>query len=334
MQPIQKPWLEDNCRDKSKIVDYLNVTLDLRNGTYQPYTKPNNKTMYVHQQSNHPPTILKNIPTAINKRLSSIASNEAMFLTARQTYQEAISNGGYNYKLQYDKDAIQREGNNKRRKRNIIWYNPPYAKNVSTNIGRKFLQIIDKEFNKDHVLHKIINRNTVKVSYSCMPNIKAIIQRHNKGILQREDNTPKCNCRQRDSCPLNGQCLVTSVIYQAEVISGEERKVETYVGLTENTFKIRYTNHKASFTHRSKRHSTELSNYIWQLKDRGEDYTIKWKIMRKANAYNTLNNICGLCLAEKYYIIYHPNISTLNERRDLVTTCRHANKHLLCNYKK
>jgi hypothetical protein len=51
-------------------------------------------------------------------------------------------------------------------------------KNVSTNIGQTFLNIIDDEFPPGHPLHKIFNRNTVKISYSCMPNIKQTIDGH------------------------------------------------------------------------------------------------------------------------------------------------------------
>ncbi len=57
-----------------KIVNYLDITLDLRTGTYKPFTKPNNTPLYVHQLSNHPPPIIRNIPDAINRRLSNISS--------------------------------------------------------------------------------------------------------------------------------------------------------------------------------------------------------------------------------------------------------------------
>ena len=50
-------------------------TLDLPSGSYKPYMKPNNKLLYVHQQSNHPPALKKNIPLNINKRLSNISSS-------------------------------------------------------------------------------------------------------------------------------------------------------------------------------------------------------------------------------------------------------------------
>ena len=58
----------------------------------------------------------------------------------------------------------------------------PFSKNVSTNIGHKFLAL-DKHFPKDHKLRKILNCNTIKISYSCMNNTKQIIDNHNKCIL-------------------------------------------------------------------------------------------------------------------------------------------------------
>ena len=62
-----------------KIINFLYVTFDLNNSTYQPYTKPNTTLQYVHRESNHPPITTKNIPASINKRLSSLSSDKASF---------------------------------------------------------------------------------------------------------------------------------------------------------------------------------------------------------------------------------------------------------------
>ena len=43
-------------------VNFLDVTLDLLKSSFAHYTKPNNTTVYAHAQSNHPPSIIKNIP--------------------------------------------------------------------------------------------------------------------------------------------------------------------------------------------------------------------------------------------------------------------------------
>ena len=59
-----------------KIVDFLNVTLNLSTRKYQPYSKSNNVPLYVHSESNQPPNILRNIPLSISKRLTEISSDE------------------------------------------------------------------------------------------------------------------------------------------------------------------------------------------------------------------------------------------------------------------
>ena len=57
--------------------------------------------------------------------------------------------------------------NNRNRACNILWFNPPYSQNVKTNIGKTFFKL-KKHFPTDARLSKIINTNTLKLSYSCM----------------------------------------------------------------------------------------------------------------------------------------------------------------------
>ena len=229
---------------------------------------------YIHAKSNHPPAIIKNLLCAINKRLSEISSCEEVFNNAKPLYQEALKKIGYTHELKYQK---QEEKSKRNRTRNIIWYNPPYSNNVQTNIGRLFLKIVKEQFPPEHKLHKIFNTNTVKLSYCCMPNMKNIVDGHNKKVLVKSkkkestDGAKKlCNCRSPSSCTMKGQCLRESIIYQATVTTNESR--ETYIGLTKNTFKERFNGHKTTFKNASKRNSTELSKYIWNLKDQRKDY--------------------------------------------------------------
>ena len=233
--------------------------------------------------------------------------------------------------LAYSPTADRPITTKRRRRRNIIWFNPPFSHSVSTNIGKKFFNIIKEVFPKNHILSKIFNRNSIKLSYSCMNNVKSIIDNHNRALLNKKDNNPttrECNCRDRNTCPMNGKCLKKSIVYQATITSDLEN-TETYIGLTENTFKMRYANHKASFTHRAKKSATELSKHIWDLKDRNIEYNISWNIICHVPTTSIDRHRCGLCLAEKYYIIFQPSMSTLNTRRELVTTCRHNSKFSL-----
>ena len=72
---------------KANTTNFLHVTLDLRSGKYYPYMKEGNIPLYVHKESNHPPSILKDIPESISKRLSEISSDKECFDNAKGIYQ-------------------------------------------------------------------------------------------------------------------------------------------------------------------------------------------------------------------------------------------------------
>ncbi len=318
-------------------INFLDVTLNLSTGTYSPYMKPNNTPLYVNKDSNHPPSIIRNIPESINKRLNNISSNETIFNESKPEYQEALTKSGYDYKLKFNSDQTNKTRYNRKRTRNVTWFNPPYSENVTTNLGRKFFYLLDKCFPPGHILHKLLNRNTVKLSYSCMPNIKQIISTHNKAVLKKCEPKPNlnprtCNCRNNTMCPLDNKCMTPSVVYQATVKRHDTNTEETYVGLTEHSFKTRYNGHMSSFKNNENKHATALSEYIWTLKDKNVQYSLKWKILSKAKPYSTSNKLCNLCIEEKYFIIHRPDLSSLNKRNELVSACRHRKKHLLCNY--
>ena len=126
---------------------------------------------------------------------------------------------------------------------------------------------------------------------------------------------------------------MSGIIYQATVVRQDNNKAETYIGLTDNTFKTRYTGHLSSFRNENKRNSTTLSAYIWKLKDSGTPHTISWSIIAKGKAYCPASKSCNLCLKEKYYIICHPNKCSLNSRNELASQCRHRKRHLLSSFK-
>ena len=72
----RKQYLEIVIECNKKIVDYLDIKLNLNDGTFQPYQKPDNKLQYINAQSNHPHSVIKQIPKTIEKRLSDHSSNQ------------------------------------------------------------------------------------------------------------------------------------------------------------------------------------------------------------------------------------------------------------------
>ena len=147
-----------------------------------------------------------------------------------------------------------------------------------------------------------------------MNNTKQIIDNHNKRILNSSkhindttDNSTKKrhqNCRQKNTRPLNGNCPLSSLIYQATITRKESSTAETYIRLTENDFKNRYRNHKASFRHTKHENSTELSKHIWVLKENNINHFISRRILSSRSPYSSASKRCNLCLKEK--ITYHP----------------------------
>ena len=191
------------------IVNYLDVTLNLNNGSYRPYKKPNEETNYIHVNFDHPPSILKQLPMSIGKQLSFSSLSKEIFEETVPYYEQYLSNCGYKEKLNYRDPTSPNLITKRKRQRKILWFNPPYSKTVKTKIKKFFLQLIKKHFPKEHKFHKIFNRNTLKLSYSCMPNVKTKINTHNRVILRNtpSKNTKHCNCQQKENCPMNVDCL-------------------------------------------------------------------------------------------------------------------------------
>ena len=119
-----KVTIETNIKN----TDFLDIHLDLVSDTYKPFRKENHQPIYIHKNSNHPPSIKKQLPNMISNRLSSLSCSQEVFLAEAPAYQEALNSAGYDEKLQYiHKNTPKKNG---LRSRQIIWFNPPFSQNV------------------------------------------------------------------------------------------------------------------------------------------------------------------------------------------------------------
>ena len=112
-----------------KVVDFLDVVMDLSTASFKPFPKPNATIRYVSTMSNHPPSNLKNLPENINRRLSSISSGDEEFKMEADKYQRALEECGHRHKLLYNVQPPQfqrmdQEGR-RTRQRKVVWFNPP-----------------------------------------------------------------------------------------------------------------------------------------------------------------------------------------------------------------
>ena len=56
-----------------------------------------------------------------------------------------------------------------------------------------------------------------------------------------------------------------------------------------------------------------LSSHVWDLKDKNENFEIKWKVIDRASEFNPVTRKCRPCIQEKYYIIFLPDGASLNK---------------------
>ena len=163
--------------------------------------KPSIVPVCINNNSNHPPQILKELPKTIEKRISTVSPSKEISNNSKPIYEDTLKKSGFQNKLSYQQNNIQNNDKHqekKKRKRNMVWDNPPYSINVKTNIGKVFFQLLHKHFPRTHKFYKIFNKNTVKLSYSSMRNMASIIPSQNKAIVRPNIQDYGCNCRKKN----------------------------------------------------------------------------------------------------------------------------------------
>ena len=195
-------------------IDFLHIHFEIVQDIHQPFKKPNNEPLYINKNSNHPQTVIKQIPKAISKRISDISSSEEIYDQNINYYKDTLKHSEYdNISLPYN--PSQQKGQdkieNEKRKRKMIWFNAPFSMNLKTNVGKTVIKPLQCHFQKRLPMHKIFNRNMVnwrisllmaKRSYFCMRNMESVTSSHNKQSLNPSKEYFGCNRRVRNECPL------------------------------------------------------------------------------------------------------------------------------------
>ena len=101
--------LKITVQSNLKVVNYLDVTLNLTTGKYYPYRKPDNNPLYIKANSNHPPSIIRQIPASISTRISGLSCDSDEFNKTSQVYNAALKSSGYKEKIRYEKKTRTKE---------------------------------------------------------------------------------------------------------------------------------------------------------------------------------------------------------------------------------
>ena len=74
IEAFKSEGLKITVETNTSTTNFLDITLDLENDKFCPYRKPNDKPTYINVSSNHPRTIIKQLPKMISKRISDLSS--------------------------------------------------------------------------------------------------------------------------------------------------------------------------------------------------------------------------------------------------------------------
>ena len=70
---------------------------------------PNNEPLYINKHSNHPPSMINQIPSMISNRISENSCDRSHFDMAAPDYNIALKNGGFNENLTYIPSPSKRQ---------------------------------------------------------------------------------------------------------------------------------------------------------------------------------------------------------------------------------
>ena len=104
---FQKKGLTITIEANKKIINFLDVTLDLQSGKHYPYLKEGNVPQYIHAKSNHPPSIVRQIPESINRRLSNISSDETAFRKSSSNIPGSIGEERTHVQIIFNKNTLK-----------------------------------------------------------------------------------------------------------------------------------------------------------------------------------------------------------------------------------
>ena len=254
----------------------------------KPYSKPCDSHCYLTPLSCHPTHILRNIPYNIAHRIYKISSNEDTYLESKNEYSKYLSDRGYSEEISTTSfDKVE-----KLSRYDLIH---PTAKHKSTFTCIPFvmdynpaLPPMGKYINKHkHILEmdtelvRIINPDSIFISYRSNPTIKSIPVHSKLNSPSVDDNTLLgsigCNncklCKdflispriissfhttQTFNFKLLLGCKSTFVIYKIDDIICDR----SYIGSTVSSLSTRWSNHKSHI--RKHIRSCELTTHFFE----------------------------------------------------------------------
>ena len=115
--------------------DFLDVIMDLNTEKTKPFRKENDNSIYINTESNHPPSVIKQLTTIIATTLSGLSSRQKEFNDSKPIYEKALEEAGYSDKLKYPGKVF------------------PTRKSIKKDLQQKHCQNVIQYNKKCHQIH-------------------------------------------------------------------------------------------------------------------------------------------------------------------------------------
>ena len=170
--------------------------------------------------------------------------------------------------------------------------------NLKTNIGRCIFRLINKHFPPEHKFYKSFDRNTLKLSSSCVSNLKKL----NKQLQSKHTQKPILKYPQNLELSQERESSNERLMFYRKSVTvtcDKENYTKLYKGICETTLEKRYANHKRSFNVSTYENDTKLCTEYWFFKTMRLNPKVSWQIKRRYKSYNLISRSCNLCLNDK-----------------------------------
>ena len=130
-------------------------------------------------------------------------------------------------------------------------------------------------------------------------------------------------------CQLEGKCKQECVVYKVEV-NRVMIEIKRYIlGRRKENLRLGTITIKRVSPTRSR---GIVPRYVWEVKDKkGIDPILKWEVIKKCRKYRAGDRDCMLCVEEKLAIASCKSRDMLNQRSEVLNSCKHKRGWLLYN---
>ena len=91
------------------VIDFLDITFDLKSATYYRYRKLNNELLYINKHSNFPPSVINQISSMISNQISENSFHKNHFDKAAPDYTIFLKNSAFSENVTYIPSPSKRQ---------------------------------------------------------------------------------------------------------------------------------------------------------------------------------------------------------------------------------